>query len=109
MIYRLDEEGHALVLHDDELPEVVALGVEPGGAVLAALVAAPGKTVPRPALRLQLPDGVQVGTRDETVGILEESTGPTLRVAAEMRSNFVRCLQRLNCSEDVQKCLCSRY
>jgi hypothetical protein len=83
LIYRVDEEGHALVLHDDELPEVVALAVEPGGAVLAALVAPPGPAVRRPALRLQLPDGVQVGTSDAMVGMLEEGTGTTLRGTIE--------------------------
>jgi hypothetical protein len=79
LVYRVDREGHALVLHDDELPEVVALVAEPGGAVLAALVAPPEPPSKRPALRLRLPDGVQVGTTDEAVGTLEESSGPVLR------------------------------
>ena len=78
LIYRLDEEGHALVLHDDDLPEVVALAVEPGGAVLAAMVAPPGPEARRPALRIQLPGGAQVGPTDEALGRLEPGSGPTL-------------------------------
>jgi hypothetical protein len=79
MIYRVDAEGHALVLHDDELPEVVALTTDAEGAVLAALVAPPEPASKPPALRLRLPDGVQVGTTDEALDTLEESSGPTLR------------------------------
>jgi len=78
LVYRIDPEGHALVLYDDELPEVSALALEPDGSVAATLVAAPELPSRRPALRLRLPDGVQVGSTDETVGMLEESTGPTL-------------------------------
>jgi sugar lactone lactonase YvrE len=77
-VYRVDREGHALVLHDDELPEVVAVSTGANGAVLAALVGAARPASRRPALRLRLPDGVSVGSTDEAVSSLEESTGPTL-------------------------------
>jgi len=83
LVYRVDDEGHALVLHDDELPEVVALAAEPDGSVVAALVAPPSPISKRPALRLRLPDGVQVGTTDEAVGMLEESQGPMIRGTIE--------------------------
>ncbi len=83
LVYRLDREGHALVLHDDDLPEVVDLVEEPGGAVVAAILAAPEVASRRPAVNIRLPDGVQVGPTDENVGSLEESTGPTLRGVIE--------------------------
>ncbi len=83
LVYRLDREGHALVLHDDDLPEVVDLLQEPGGAVVAAILAAPETETRRPAVNIRLPDGVQVGPTDENVGSLEESTGPTLRGVIE--------------------------
>lgn len=78
LVYRIDGEGHALVLHDDELPEVAALQKDSAGDVIAALVAPAEPVSRRPALRLRLPDGVEVGTTDEAVGTLEESSGPTL-------------------------------
>jgi len=83
LVYRIDGEGHALVLHDDDLSEVVALAQDARGDLFAALVASAESPSRRPALRLRLPDGVQVGTTDEALGTLEESSGPTLRGTIE--------------------------
>lgn len=83
LVYRVDPDGHALVLHDDELPEVVALAAMPDGAVLAAFVASPVAEARRPAVRLKLPDGVEVGTADESLGMLDASSGPTLQGVIE--------------------------
>ncbi len=83
LVYRLDREGHALVVHDDDLPEVVDILEEAGGAVVAAILSAPETESRRPAVNIRLPDGVQVGPTDENVGSLEESTGPTLRGVIE--------------------------
>jgi hypothetical protein len=82
VVYRLDAEGHALALHDDDLSEVAALAVDQG-AVVAALLAPAPAAVRRPALRLRLPDGVQVGATGEALGTLEEDTGPTLHGTIE--------------------------
>jgi len=83
LVYRIDGEGHALVLHDDDLSEVVALAHDARGDLFAALVAPMELPSRRPALRLRLPDGVQVGRTDEALGTLEESSGPTLRGTIE--------------------------
>jgi hypothetical protein len=77
-IYLVDREGNGIVLHDDALREVVALVDEGGGSILAALVDPPPRGKRPPALRLRLPDGVEVGVTDENVGTLEESRGPEL-------------------------------
>jgi len=83
LVYRVDREGHALVLHDDELPEAVAIAAAPDGGVVAAFVAPPEAERRRPAVRLRLPDGVRVGAAGESVGRLEESSGPTVRGVIE--------------------------
>ena len=79
LVYRIDREGNGLALFEDELPEVASLAIDRDGSVLAAFVAPPQPEGKRPAVRLRLPDGVQVGRTDENVGSLEESTGPMLR------------------------------
>ncbi len=83
LVYRVDFDGHALVLHDDELPEAVALQALPDGAVLAALVASPAAEARQPAVRLRLPEGAEVGTADESLGMLDPSPGPTLHGVIE--------------------------
>lgn len=83
LVYRIDPEGHPLVLHDDDLPEVAALVVGADGTVSAAFVAPPAREVRPPAVRLELPDGSEVGRVDETLGALEERQGPTLRGVIE--------------------------
>jgi hypothetical protein len=79
LVYRIDREGNGLVLFEDDLPEVASLAIDRDGNVLVAFVASPQPEGRRPAVRLRLPDGVQVGRTDENVGSLEESTGPMLR------------------------------
>lgn len=79
LVYRVDAEGNALVLYDDELEEVAAVVPAEDGAVVAAFVASPEAEAQRPALRLRLPDGVEVGTTDENVASLEETRGPLLQ------------------------------
>jgi hypothetical protein len=83
LIYAIDDEGHAMVLHDADLPEVAALSLEPDGSILAALLAPPAVATKRPAVQLRLPDGVQVGVTDASVGALEERSGPTVRGVIE--------------------------
>lgn len=83
LVYRIDAEGHALVLHDDELPEVAALAMADDGSIWAALMAPPETAARRPAVRLRLPDGADVGAADEAVGTLEETSGPTIRGVIE--------------------------
>ncbi len=79
LVYRIDAEGHAFVVHDDDLPQVVALASDADGALWAALVGPKETAARRPALKLRLPDGVQVGASDEAVATtLEERRGPTL-------------------------------
>jgi hypothetical protein len=78
LVYRIDADGNGIVLYEDELPEVTALGMDANDNVLVALVAPPQPESKRPAVRLRLPDGVEVGRTDENVGRLEESTGPVL-------------------------------
>jgi len=77
-VYLVDREGNGIVLYDDALHEVVALADEGDGSILAALVDRPTPQKRPPALRLRLPDGVEVGVTDENVGSLEESQGPVL-------------------------------
>lgn len=79
LVYRVDAEGNALVLYDDDLEQVAALVPEADGGVVAAFIAPPASEAPRPALRLRLPNGVQVGTTDENVATLEQTRGPLLR------------------------------
>jgi hypothetical protein len=79
LVYRIDREGNGLALFEDDLPEVASLAIDRDGGVLVAFVAPPRREGKRPAVRLRLPDGVQVGRTDENVGSLEESTGPMLR------------------------------
>jgi hypothetical protein len=82
-VYLVDRDGNGIVLHDDALHEVVALADEGDGNVLAALVDRPTPEKRPPALRLRLPDGVEVGVTDENVGTLEESQGPVLHGVIE--------------------------
>jgi hypothetical protein len=79
LVYRIDSEGNGIVLYEDELPEVTALAMDSNENVLVAYVAPPQPESKRPAVKLRLPDGVEVGRSDENVGRLEESTGPVLR------------------------------
>jgi hypothetical protein len=79
LVYRIDGEGNGIVVYEDELPEVAALALDSNGHLLVAFVAPPQPAGKRPAVRLRLPDGVEVGQTDENVGRLEESTGPVLR------------------------------
>lgn len=83
LVYRIDDEGHALVLHDDELPEAVSLALGRDGEVYVAFQAWPEAETRQPAVRLRLPDGVEVGATDEASGMLEEGRGPTLRGTIE--------------------------
>jgi hypothetical protein len=104
LVYEIDSEGNAIVLFDGDLTQVSALASEPDGAVLAALVAPPPREARRPSVKLRLPDGVQVGQTDESVGSLEEREGPFLRgtieglpdeagtVGAELRGRLVRIM-----------------
>ncbi len=104
LVYEIDSEGNAIVLFDGDLPQVTALATEASGAVLAALAAPPAREAIRPSVRLRLPDGVQVGRTDETVGSLEEREGPLLRgtieglpeedgaARAELRGRLVRIM-----------------
>lgn len=78
LVYRIDADGNGIVLYEGELPEVTALAMDASDNVLAALVAPPQPESKRPAVRLRLPDGVEVGRTDENVGRLEERTGPVL-------------------------------
>jgi len=77
LVYRVDAEGRAIVLHDDDLSEVVALATD-GDAVIAAMIASIEPETRHPALRLRLPDGVQVGAATEGADLLDETPGPTL-------------------------------
>jgi len=83
LVYEIDPEGHAFVLHDDELPEVRALAIDDGGDLLAALLGPPEAEPRPPAVRIQLPDGAQLGPTSESVGDLEEPTGPTVEGVIE--------------------------
>ena len=78
VVYRIDGDGNGIVLYEDELPEATALATDESDNILVALVAPPRPESKRPALRLRLPDGVEVGRTDENVGRLEESTGPVM-------------------------------
>lgn len=83
LVYELDKEGHAFVLHDDDLPEVRALALRRDGSLVAALLGPP-ETEPRPpAVRIQLPDGALIPPGSESMGDLEESTGPTVEGVIE--------------------------
>lgn len=79
LVYRIDRDGNGIVLYEDELPEATALAIDANDNVLVALVAPPQPESKRPAVKLRLPDGVEVGRTDENVGRLEERTGPELR------------------------------
>jgi len=78
-VYRIDPDGHALVLYEDDLAEVVDVTTDSEGNVIAALTAAPSPETKRPAVRIQLPSGTQVGPVDDGVSNLEESPHTTLR------------------------------
>jgi len=83
LIYEIDPEGHAFVLHDDELPEVRALAIDDGGDLWAALLGPPQAEPRPPAVKIQLPDGAQLGPTSESVGDLEEPRGPTVEGVIE--------------------------
>ena len=79
LLYEVDREGHGAVLFEDDLPEVAALALDRGGNALVAFVAPPDPEIRRPAVQLLLPSGAEVGAADESLGSLDESTGPVLR------------------------------
>ncbi len=83
LVYEIDAEGNAFVLHDDELPEVRALAVRSDGHLIAALVGPPEVEARPPAVRIQLPDGSQLGPASESVGDLDDSRGPTVEGTIE--------------------------
>jgi hypothetical protein len=82
-VYEIDPEGNGIVRYADELDEVVGVVGDADGALVAALIAAPARERRPPALRLQLPDGAEVGATVDPMAGLDETEGATVRGVIE--------------------------